>query len=161
MENDEKSMDECSHFGRAINRLSGIIRYTLNARLAANGVFLTGEQCRLLGYLKRRENDGECIYQRDIEREFGVKRSTVSSILANLEKSGYITRSSDPEDGRIKIVTRTEKGKSIDMVMSENIELMEREITRGMSEEEQQLFLGFLKRAAENIINEKESDSRC
>lgn len=161
MEPEKCRDDGNTHFGRSINRLSAMIRYTLNARLTADGVCLTGEQCRLLGYMHRRTAAGEEVYQRDIEREFGVKRSTVSSILANLEKSGYIARSAGQTDGRIKLVTLTDKGKSLEKVMKENIDLMEQEIVRGMTEEEQQLFLSFLKRAADNINSEKEIDNRC
>lgn len=163
--------DDTEHFGKYINRLSHIIRYTLNTKLTADGVYLTGEQCRLLGYVHRRTAAGENVYQRDIEREFGVKRSTVASILANLEKSGYISRTVDRSDARIKMVVLTEKGNSLDKVMKENIEALEREIARGMTEEERRMFFDLIKRATENvqsfgavsdgdkIITEKEMDS--
>lgn len=143
--------DDTEHFGKYINRLSHIIRYTLNTKLAEDGVYLTGEQCRLLGYIHRRTSAGENVYQRDIEREFGVKRSTVASILANLEKSGYISRKVDESDARIKMVVLTEKGNGLDKVMKNNIETLEREISRGMTEEEKHTFFSLIRRATENV----------
>lgn len=150
-DHEDPNREEAEHFGRCINRLSHAIRYTLNTKLTEDGVYLTGEQCRLLGYINRRTEAGESVYQRDIEREFGVKRSTVASILANLEKSGYISRKGDESDGRVKMVVLTEKGTSIDKVVKENIEVMEREIARGMTEEEKKIFLSLLKMATENV----------
>lgn len=54
----------------------------------------------ILGYLSRHQ--GEVIYQRDVEREFSITRSTVSSILQLMEKKGYIQRRGVPQDARLK-----------------------------------------------------------
>lgn len=40
------------------------------------------------------ENEDKNIFQRDIEREFDLSRSTVSTILKELEKEGLIERKS-------------------------------------------------------------------
>lgn len=54
----------------------------------------------ILGYLCHHQ--GEVIYQRDIEREFSITRSTVSNILQLMEKKGYIERRGVPQDARLK-----------------------------------------------------------
>lgn len=101
--------NEDEHIGRYINHLSKTLRYTTNAMMMKQGEIITGEQCRIISYIAHRTAHGECVYQRDLEDDFGVKRSSVASILGNLEKSGYIARSVCEEDARIKRITLTER----------------------------------------------------
>lgn len=50
------------------------------------------------------------MYQRDIEREFSITRSTVTNILQLMERKGYIERQSVPQDARLKRLILTEEG---------------------------------------------------
>ena len=50
------------------------------------------------------------VYQRDIEREFSITRSTVTNILQLMERKGYIQRLSVPQDARLKQLVLTEEG---------------------------------------------------
>ena len=50
------------------------------------------------------------VYQRDIEREFSITRSTVTNILQLMERKGYIERQSVPQDARLKRLILTEEG---------------------------------------------------
>ena len=52
----------------------------------------------------------EPVYQRDIEREFSITRSTVTNILQLMERKGYIQRLSVPQDARLKQLVLTEEG---------------------------------------------------
>lgn len=51
------------------------------------------------------------VFQRDIEREFSITRSTVTNILQLMERKGYITRQSVEQDARLKQLVLTEKGR--------------------------------------------------
>ena len=53
----------------------------------------------------------EPVYQRDIEREFSITRSTVTNILQLMERKGYIARRSGEQDARLKQLVLTEKGR--------------------------------------------------
>ena len=55
----------------------------------------------------------EPVFQRDIEREFSITRSTVTNILQLMERKGYIERQSVPQDARLKRLVLTEKGACI------------------------------------------------
>ena len=55
----------------------------------------------------------EPIYQRDIEREFSITRSTVTNILQLMERKGYIARRSVEQDARLKQLVLTEKGRQL------------------------------------------------
>ena len=62
----------------------------------------------LIGFLYRnRERD---VFQRDIEEELHITRSSVTSLVKLLEKKGYLARRSVEQDARLKKLTLTEKG---------------------------------------------------
>lgn len=56
------------------------------------------------------EHSEEDIYQRDIEAEFSIARSTATGILKLMEKRGYIRRVSVERDARLKKLELTEVG---------------------------------------------------
>ena len=62
----------------------------------------------IIGYLYRHRD--EPVFQRDIEREFSITRSTVTNILQLMERKGYIQRLSVPQDARLKQLVLTEEG---------------------------------------------------
>lgn len=62
----------------------------------------------IMSYLYWHKNDS--VYQRDIEREFSITRSTVTNILQLMERKGYIQRQSVPQDARLKRLILTEEG---------------------------------------------------
>ena len=65
----------------------------------------------IMEYLYR--NSDTPVFQRDIEREFSITRSTVTNILQLMERKGYIERQSVPQDARLKRLVLTEKGACI------------------------------------------------
>ncbi len=62
----------------------------------------------IMSYLFRHRD--EPVFQRDIEREFSITRSTVTNILQLMERKGYIERQSVPQDARLKQLVLTEEG---------------------------------------------------
>lgn len=63
----------------------------------------------IMEYLYR--NSETPVFQRDIEREFSITRSTVTNILQLMERKGYIARQSVEQDARLKQLVLTEKGR--------------------------------------------------
>ncbi len=53
-------------------------------------------------------NGGNAL-QKDVENEFGMRRSTASQLLGKLENGGYITRAVIDSDGRSKRIYLSEK----------------------------------------------------
>ena len=62
----------------------------------------------IIEYLYRHRD--AAVFQRDIEREFSITRSTVTNILQLMERKGYIQRQSVPQDARLKQLVLTEEG---------------------------------------------------
>lgn len=72
---------------------------------------LTLQQAHILLYLAHHPGS----IQKEIADSFNLRKSSVTSIVKNLEKDGYIIRKTDPESARNKRVYLTSKGeKQID-----------------------------------------------
>ena len=116
---DEKQ-NECSGCGEPpwegpqvipaqIRRVDNLIFRKINQFARENGVEqATPMHGWIIGYLYRHRD--AAVFQRDIEREFSITRSTVTNILQLMERKGYIERRSVPQDARLKQLVLTEEG---------------------------------------------------
>ena len=92
-----------------LRRVDNLIFRRLNQFSRANGVEqATPMHGWIIGYLYRHRDTP--VFQRDIEREFSITRSTVTNILQLMERKGYIERRSVPQDARLKQLVLTEEG---------------------------------------------------
>ncbi len=105
----------------------------------------------IIAHLGHMETIGEDVYQRDFENNFGITRSTASKVLKLLEKKGLIERVPVSHDGRLKKIIMTEKSREISRRMSKESALIEKQLTKGFSEEELKTLCGFLDRIQENL----------
>lgn len=93
----------------------------------------------IIGYLYcHQEID---VYQRDIESNFAISRSTVTNILKLMEKKGYIIRQSVDTDARLKKIVLTEKGKLINSKIEKAIEENENRFNSVLTSDERQQFI--------------------
>lgn len=72
---------------------------------------ITGVQMTVLDFIANQENDQ--VSQHEIEKEFGLQRSTVTVMVQRMEKRDLIERISSKTDKRQKLVSLTQKGKSL------------------------------------------------
>ncbi len=98
---------------------------------------ITYPQSRLITYLYRREDqskEGEpCdVNQRELERALGIKASSVSSLVRNLEVKGFIRSERIESDTRNKRILLTEKAYELDTVIAHAVEQTEMYLTRGL-----------------------------
>lgn len=146
-------MHHPEHIGLYINIASHLIRRKVDSFSNCRG--LTGIQSRILSYIAGSE-DRE-IFQRDIENRFGIRRSSVTSVITNLEQNGFLLRQTVPGDARLKKLVLTEKGIAADRELSCSIREFEQSLTDCFSPEEYQLFLAYLKR----LISELDGPPLC
>lgn len=71
---------------------------------------ITPQQARIIGFVSARQEEGKVVCQKDIEEEFELKGSSITSLLQGLERKSFIARRPDPADERRKIVTVLPKG---------------------------------------------------
>lgn len=97
------------------------------------------------------DNLNKDIFQKDIETEFGISRSTVTNIVKLMEKKGYITRVSVENDARLKKLVLTDKGKSVKVYFDVSIEENEKLFRKILSLEETEIFLNLIRKLRKGI----------
>ncbi len=73
---------------------------------------VSGSQARLLMFLSIVSMEQD-IFQKDIEKEFGIRPSSATGLLQALEQAGLISREPVSSDGRLKKIVLTERAKEL------------------------------------------------
>ncbi len=130
---------------RCLNNL--IMRKVENSSSKKEIDSITGTNGWIIGFLV--ENTDKEIYQKDLEEQFSITRSTASKVLILMEKKGLIERHSVPHDARLKKLVLTEKAWKISELMINDATRIEETLTKGFTEEE----LGYLYRCIQRMKN--------
>lgn len=110
---------------------------------------ITGNNGRIICFLS--EHEGLDIYQKDLEDEFGITRSTASRVIQLMEQKGLVERRSVAHDARLKKLVLTERSRELSHAMQREGDDMERLLLRGFSPEEQAQLYRFLERMMRNL----------
>lgn len=147
--------------GQLINQISHRLRRRSMEVQRSLGISET--QGRILNFVLV-ESAKHPVHPKEVEEEFGLRSSTVTGILADLERGGLIRRETDPEDGRQKIISFTPKADSIRGALQAEIDETERRMLRGITAEEREQFLVLARQMLKNldgrISEEKKEDER-
>lgn len=125
------------------------IKYTNDKKLAEYE--LTNQQGRLLGAIFNGLRDGKNLNRKYLEDVMELKGPSVTSLLNSLEKNGFILRLATKEDGRVRQIIVTEKGKQLVDEMEEVFEATEQKLLNGMTKTEKTELKRLLMMVYENI----------
>ena len=146
--------------GRLIHILSNQMKRR-NAAEPMEDDGLTTMQKHVLKYILL-ETLHRDVYQKDIEEEFQIRKSTVTGILQLMEKNGFISRQSSEKDARLKRIVPTKKAEALRPQILEQIRDTEGHLVEGISEEDvkacRQVLLRMIQNLAENKTENKEED---
>ena len=132
---------------RAIhNQIKLIIRKSLPKCEAGPKSQLQGG---ILGYLYHHRE--QPVYQRDLEKEFRISRATATNTLQEMEREGLIVRKAQDRDARLKRIQMTEEALRGHIRIEAHMEMMEKCITEGMTEEEVRQLSRLLGMAMKNL----------
>lgn len=143
-------VENTTEFGlvlRSINNL--LMRATVQQSKGINVDNCTIMYGWILGYLCEHKN--ESVYQRDIEREFYITRSAVTSVVKNMEKYGYIERLEVEHDARLKQIVITPLGESTHDKILENVKQLDRKMIENVTDEEYAVFLNVCHKVRNNL----------
>lgn len=124
--------------GKVINKISNRLRRRSGEVQRAVGI--SGAQGAILDYILV-ESAERSVYQKDIEREFGLRPSTATESLKALEAQKLIMRVPDERDGRWKRIVFTPEAERVREKLKAEIDQSEELLLRGVTEEEKELFL--------------------
>ena len=136
------------HIGRKISILSNRIHRRLDKGASKFGI--TGVQSRILGFVYHNSKKRD-IFQKDIEAELDIRRSSVTSVLQLMEKNGYIKRVSVSKDARLKKIILTEKGLEIQRNVYDFICEFEKSLKDELSDEELGMLISLIDRLSNKI----------
>lgn len=110
---------------------------------------ITGTNGWIIAYLA--DNADKEIYQKDLEKQFSITRSTVSKVLNLMEKKGLIERRGVPGDSRLKKLVLTDKAWKISAVMRECGSQLEAALTKGFTQSELDSLYNYIQRMKDNM----------
>lgn len=137
--------------GLDISKINHIISRKMDASVInAIDDNLTISQAYVIDFISIEGKNKE-IFQKDLEREFDLKRSSVSLMLNNMEKSDLIERVPVTEDARLKKIVLTEKSKKIYQKISIAIDSIENRLSEDITQEEIEVFQIVLEKIRNNL----------
>lgn len=140
--------------GRLINKLSHQLKRQMCIQEEEDS--LTTNMQRLMLHYILFESLKREIYQKDVEKEFQIRRSTATGTLQILEKNGFITRKPVEKDARLKKLVPTAKAEGVREHILENIRYIEELLVGNIPEEKLAVCREVLKQMSENLsVNEK------
>lgn len=112
---------------------------------------LTGANMWVLLFIS--QNEGHPVYLRDVERHFGITRSTASKVVDLLVRKGYVERHTGETDARLRRLTLTPAAEALLETIRQDQEMMENELLQGFTANEIATALSYLHRMKSNIDN--------
>ena len=128
------------HFGRLLKQANNNMMRHFDHFAKQFG--LTGNQMAVIDFIMNHEKQE--IFQRDIEHEFNIQRSTTTVLLQRMEKKGLIERHTSSKDARQKAVVLTDKAVKIASACQTYLRAEEEELAQQFSAEEREIFLNIL-----------------
>lgn len=119
---------------------------------------ITPVQMYAMVFIQKATNAGRYVCQKDIEKQVNLRPSATSTMLTNLEKSGFLMRTVAEGDARTKYVTLTEKGKNVclrDKLLMDKCDAI---IQSALTEEEQEIFKNLLLKIMAETEKEDKND---
>lgn len=144
-------MNSKQHIGCEIRTLSNVIKRCFEEKARVNGLEgLTGMQGWIIDYLYEQDK-GKEIFQRDVEKEFNIRRSTATGVLQLLERDGFITREAVAQDARLKSLKLTPKAIEAQEIIIKNINELEQQLAQGLTQEEVNTFFRLINLIRKNV----------
>lgn len=138
------------HIGKEVRILSNMIsRYIENMSNFQEAQRTTGTNTWIIAYVGK-HNDID-VFQRDLEKEFSVTRSTASKVIQLMEQKGLLIREPVEYDKRLKKIVLTKKAQLLYEGIRHDFEELERKMTNKFSEQEKIEFIAMLERCQKNM----------
>lgn len=145
-------------------KLCGEIRCLSNLikrRIDSDPIFseqnkVTGTHGYILGFLCRKNDACEPVYQRDLEQAFSIRRSTATEVLNTMETNGLILRESSSTDKRLKRLVVTEKGYRTHKLIVSRLNSVDEELINVLTLDEFEALKTIIEKLKNNLL-EKEA----
>jgi DNA-binding MarR family transcriptional regulator len=142
-------MEHRNRIGLAVRILSNQIGREFERQISSNlPAGITGLQGRMIGFIRDKTDD---VFQKDIEKEYDIRRSTATGMLQLMEKNGLLTREAVSFDARLKKIVLTDKALGIHDQIIREIDRIESQLMNDLTEDEINTFFSVAKKISNNI----------
>lgn len=118
---------------------------------------LTGTQVQIIDFLTSRPVS-EDVFQKDIEAEFNIRRSTATNILKIMEKKELIKRESVQSDSRLKKIIILDKDQKLQTNIDDFMKQNDQRILSSLGTFERRAFLHALQKLPEKLQTIEQSE---
>lgn len=138
------------HIDNEIRIIFNLIRHRINEsdKLQCIGEKVTHRQGAVIAIIK---NSKTPVFQKDIERELRIRRSTATQMLKDMEKNGLITRQAVDNDMRLKKLVLTEAATQIFYEVHDELLVVEDTILQGFNEQDKEILYKYLDKIKDNL----------
>lgn len=142
-------------FQHDIMAVSNLLRHRVNGseKLSVISKELPRRQAAVISIIS--EFQDTPIFQKDISKMLMIRRSSTTSILQDMEKSGLIERVPVGGDMRLKQLILTPKAVHYAMIIRAEFAIIEETVIKGFSEQEKATFHEFLERVKNNLTENR------
>lgn len=141
--------------GYLISRIKQVGTRIFDRLLAESGIdSFNGAQGRILYVLW--QQDGITISS--LSAKTSLANTTLTAMLDRMEKLGLIARKEDPSDRRSRLISLTEKARSLQGDYANISQQMNERYYAGFTDEEIVVFEGYLQRVLINLEREEQKD---
>ena len=137
--------------GRRIKIINNLMKRSMDKFFGQRPDRATLMHTWILGFLQNRQDAGKDTFQKDIETEFSINRSTTSEMLKLMCKNGMISRVPVDYDARLKKIVLTEKSLKFNQELSRKMNDLDKILIKGLSESEVETFLKLCDKLIDNL----------
>lgn len=140
------------NIGGKIKKISSLIRKNIgSSETFKSNPELTNVTGWTIGFISKRKTNNIETYQKDIEKEFKISRSTASGLLNNMEEHGYIYREVSNVDSRLKIIHLTDKSIELNKKVLLTFDEIEKNLLNGFTKNEKDELFKYLTKIEFNL----------
>ncbi len=137
--------------GHRVKMLSNLMKRNIDRHFGPLHERATIMQAWIIGFVQLRENEGKDTFQKDIEEEFSINRSTTSEMLKLMAKKKMIERVAVDYDARLKKIVLTEKSSQFYTWVSDSMKQLHQELVDGLTPEEIETYIRITDKLIENM----------
>ena len=105
----------------------------------------------IIGFVQEREENHLDTFQKDIEKEFSINRSTTSEMLKLMCKKGMIERVSVENDARLKKIVLTDQSREYNRRIEDQMKALHIHLIEGLSQDEIETYIEISDKIIQNL----------
>ncbi|MCH3976823.1 MAG: MarR family transcriptional regulator [Bacilli bacterium] len=135
--------------GLEMRNIGNLVKRRVASEAAIDFHKTTGVHGLIIHYIA--SNHDQEVYQRDFEKKFSMRRSTISRMLALMESNGMIERIPSKNDARQKQIVLTQKARDKHLLIEKILHGIEGSMRKGISDEEMNSFFATIDKIKANL----------